>query len=211
MSSGADIVAAGIINQALFLHIWNNYSSPSGNLICPVVGGIVEGTALGDWNANRKITLLDMRGRGPFGFSDMGNVNLSTLFNGVPFTAGHTSILSGSQGGEMLHQLSAAELADHAHNVYIRDPKHTHTQIGTAGASSQNTTITMGSAATQTSDTAINPNYAGVRANADATHTGDPENKSSSLDDKTAGMTSTPGSSHNNVPLFALGTWYWRL
>jgi hypothetical protein len=87
-SSGASERANADV-QALFVYIWQTYSQPTANVVCPVVGGI-GASALADYNANKQITLKDMRGKAPFGLDDMGNTPLGA-FNGVTFTQGNAT------------------------------------------------------------------------------------------------------------------------
>lgn len=54
--------------EALFLHLWNNYS----NSLCPVGGGR-GASAAADWAANKVIATLDMRSKTIFGLDDMAN------------------------------------------------------------------------------------------------------------------------------------------
>lgn len=75
--------------QALFVYIWTTFSQPSGNVICPVVGGL-GASALADFNANKKITLEDGRARSLFALDDMGNAALGG-FTGVAFSLGNAT------------------------------------------------------------------------------------------------------------------------
>jgi hypothetical protein len=64
--------------EALFTFLWGAYD----NTVCPVSGGRgVSGAA--DFAANKTITLLDWRGRAPFGLDDMGNSAASRLTSGA--------------------------------------------------------------------------------------------------------------------------------
>jgi hypothetical protein len=177
-SSGAS-ERANADTQALFIYIWTTFSQPSANVFCPVVGGIGTG-ALADFNANKQITLLDARDRTIVGLDTMGNAARNG-FTGVPFTAGNPAA-PGSSGGEMVHTLSAAELAA---NIPYADPGHVHTQPGGVNPNVSvsefivgvNNTGTISTAAALTSIT-INPNG---------------------------------GASHNNAQLFLLATLFWKL
>ena len=69
--------------QALFLYLWNNFD----DAVCPVPGGR-GASAAADWAANKQITLLDMKGRGAFGVSDMGAGDAAS-YTGCTFTSGN--------------------------------------------------------------------------------------------------------------------------
>ena len=98
LASGSTYTGALATHEALFAHIWQNFS----NTICPTLTSagspIARGAdALTDWNADRRITILDMRGRSPFGFTDMGRTNTGSLAS-VTFSFGD-AITNGGQGG----------------------------------------------------------------------------------------------------------------
>lgn len=82
--------------QNLFVYIWTKFSQPSGNVICPVVGGI-GASALADYNASKQITLEDARGHSLFALDDMGN-SPAGEFSGVTFNVG-SSTTGGSRAG----------------------------------------------------------------------------------------------------------------
>jgi hypothetical protein len=75
--------------QTLFEYLWNNFS----NTLCAVAAGR-GASAAADFNANKTIATLDMRGYGPFGLDDMGNTAASRIAAGTPTAAGS------SGGGE---------------------------------------------------------------------------------------------------------------
>lgn len=105
-SSGAS-ERANADTQALYVYIWTIYSQPTANVVCPVVGGI-GASALADFNANKQITLKDMRGRAPFGLDDMGNAALGA-FTGVAFTQGNATT-GGAAGGTNSTTLTLPQL-----------------------------------------------------------------------------------------------------
>lgn len=82
--------------QALFVYVWQTFSQPTGNVICPVVGGL-GANALADFNANKQITLEDARARSIFALDDMGNSALGG-FSGVAFQKGGPTIGGASAG-----------------------------------------------------------------------------------------------------------------
>jgi hypothetical protein len=91
--------------QALFEYLWNNFS----NTLCAVGGGR-GANAQADFNANKAITTLDMRGRGAFGLDDMGNTAASVLVGDTPTSA------AASLGAETTSiQLTATHLPIHSH------------------------------------------------------------------------------------------------
>lgn len=183
-SSGAS-ERANADTQALFIYIWQTYSSPSVNVVCPVVGGI-GASALADFNGGKQITLLDARDRTIVGLDTMGNAALNG-FTGVPFTAGNPAA-PGSSGGEMVHPLTITELASHTH--VVTDPGHGHT-IG----DTQGTSTVPGSFLFRGS---VNgggfpigpavPNTTGISIQANGN-----------------------GTAHNNAQLFLLATIFWKL
>jgi hypothetical protein len=90
--------------QSLFEYLWAAFS----DAICPVIGGRLP-SALQDWQADKQITLLDMRGRMPCGLDDMGNTTFGML-TGVAFPAGNGPLIGGSHAGAALVQLVTANL-----------------------------------------------------------------------------------------------------
>jgi hypothetical protein len=169
--------------QALFIYVWQTYA----DALCPVPGGRGAG-ALIDYNSNHQITLLDARDRSIFGLDDMGNVALGGL-NPAPFTNGNASA-PGSSGGENSHILSTAELAAHVHANTLTDPGHLHP---IAGFVPQVLNLNYASSG----------NQGGVASN---------ENTGSSVTGITINNASVGSNgAHNNIPLFLLGTLYWKL
>lgn len=78
--------------EALYLHLWNSFSDS----ICAVGGGR-GASAAADWAANKIITLPSMRGRSPFGVTDMGNVSSGEIDATYVTLGGPTT--GGSLGG----------------------------------------------------------------------------------------------------------------
>jgi hypothetical protein len=96
--------------QALFTWLWNQDTG----LMLPIPGG--RGTsAVGDWNANKQITLPDFRARSLFGVDGMGAPNTSRL-NGAVFDTGDATKI-GAGGGRATHALTLAQLAAHNHGA----------------------------------------------------------------------------------------------
>lgn len=172
--------------QALFQYLWNNFS----NTICPVGGGR-GASALADWNANKQISTPDKRGGIAGGLDDMGN-SAAGRFANVPFQSGNATT-AGSVAGEPTHNLSAAELPPHTHTATVNDPGHHHSINMTSGSGNiSNTGGTLGSSGN--SGTFFEGNTADAFTGITVTVTG--------------GGSST---SHNNVQLTVLGTFYRKL
>lgn len=66
--------------QNLFVYLWTNCASPSSNNHCAVIGGLGS-SALADFNANKQITLPDMRDSIPVGRDCMGNTCLAGILS----------------------------------------------------------------------------------------------------------------------------------
>jgi microcystin-dependent protein len=174
--------------QALFLFIWTNYP----DAICPVVGGR-GGTALADFNANKQITLLDMRGATPFGLDDMGNV-AKGVFAGVPFGDGDATH-AGSSGGEATHALAVGEMPAHTHVPQVTDPGHKHEQ-----------TVTNNVVGAFIGPLAEQNQGQGTPASTPA------YDSSMAATGITVANADTGGNlAHNTMPPFVLGTWFWKL
>jgi hypothetical protein len=105
-SSGAT-ERANADTQSLYVYIWTKFSQPSGNVICPVVGGL-GANALADFNANKPITLEDGRSATLFAVDDMGN-SARGGFVGMPFVNGNATT-GGSRGGTNSTTLALSQL-----------------------------------------------------------------------------------------------------
>lgn len=179
--------------SALFTWLWTNFA----DAICPVSGGR-GANAAADFAANKTITLIDMRGRGPIGTDSMGSADAARLAGGV-FVVGN-STTAASSGGEGSHTLIGSEIPAHNHpSPAVTDPGHVHThtynnQVITAGASTaidfvKNPMQTSGGANTVTTSTATT----GISLAA------------------TTGNNAGGGGVHNNLAPFLSGYWYLRL
>jgi hypothetical protein len=168
---------ASPVAQNLYVWLWANFSQTQ----CPVTGG--RGSfALSDFNANKPIQVLDMRGTMIAGMDTMGG-GVTTRLNGVPVTSGAIN-QAGSLIGENLHALIIAELAAHGHGV--TDPGHVHSYTATSSGGgvlngNGNGSVNNFGSTTGSSPTGITVNTAGS------------------------------GSAHNNVPLALTGTWFVKL
>lgn len=76
--SGAGTERANNDTSSLFGFLWNNFADGT----CPVSGGR-GGSATSDFNANKTIQLLSMRGRGAFGLDTMGNSAAGVITGGT--------------------------------------------------------------------------------------------------------------------------------
>lgn len=162
--------------QALFEFLWNNYADAK----CPVVGGR-GGSAASDWAANKKITLIDMRGVGPIGLDDMGN-SAAGNFTGVPFVDGDETTAA-SICGANTHALTEAELAEHTHTATQASHSHSYTSAVSTG---------------------VGGTGAGSLASPSGATTG------TAQPTITVANTGS-GDAHNNVGLSITGTWYRKL
>lgn len=194
--------------QALFLYIWNNYPDS----ICPVVGGRGANAAT-DWAANKQITLPNMRGRAAFGVDGMGNLRANVIPDGN-VANGLTADTDAASGGEANHTLTAAEQAPHTHII----PAHTHNYSGVTGNDSPDHThqIPFGVTATSSPTSRLvgasdSSGHLITTQGADERHI---HSYAGTTDGGTQGNTdngTVGGGAHNNMPPFALGTWYIKL
>lgn len=174
--------------QNLFSELWNNYS----NTLCPVASG--RGiSAAADWSANKAIGTLDLRGRSPFGLSDMGNTDAAT-FSGVTFSVGNGTTAA-SMAGAALVTLLQTNLPNVSLDTLLNSGTVTMTKdfskfASLAGGAGGAQFLQQGSGS-------IGLNVSGVLADL-------------------TGITSTlsggvPQTNVNKMPPAALGTWFIRL
>jgi len=100
-----------------FRYFWNNFS----NTQCPTLTSAGSSVARGanadaDFNANKRIVVLDFRCTTPKGVDTMGSGVPSGLLSGVPSQNGLSASTPGAIFGENTHVLSVVELAAHLHN-----------------------------------------------------------------------------------------------
>jgi microcystin-dependent protein len=176
--SGAATASAA--TQALFIYLWTN--CPDAH--CTVSGGRTA-SALADFNANKTITVFDLRARTPVGLDNMGATAAGRLLaSNVTSGGGDGPTTPNATGGEANHTLITAETPTHNHT--ITDPGHNHstsfTQIAgsTPGVTSANNSGVL-SLVTGTSTTGITINNTGG------------------------------GGAHNNMSPFVLGSFYIKL
>jgi|SRR5262245_127361 len=97
----------------LFVYLWNNVSSVSGNQICTVIGGL-GATAEIDFTAGKSLTLPDCRGSLLCGIDEMGSSS-SGHFIQIGFETGGAGV-AGSVTGTNLKQLQENEMPTHSHS-----------------------------------------------------------------------------------------------
>jgi hypothetical protein len=197
--------------QNLFVYLWNN--CPVAH--CPIVGG-QGASALADFNANKQMTLLDMRGRAFWGVDDMGNSPAGRILASNVTSGGGDGVTTGNAtGGEANHVLVVGELASHTHVATLVDPGHSHgvTDPGHSHlySESQNQNASVGGIGS-----AVNAGIFTASTNAALTGL--------TVNSGTTGATVQDGSGHVNVTAaqgsnaahntmapFLLGTWYMKL
>lgn len=168
--------------QALFIYAWNLYP----NSKCPVIGGR-GASGLADFNASKRLVLLDMRGRGPLGLDDMGNTAAGNISAANMPGSPDTVTTPAGYGGEANHTLQTTEIPAHTHGV--TDPGHVHTQaISPPGGAPGGFVQANVSGVYASSGINTFSNVTGIAIN-------------------NAGG----GASHNNMGLFALGSHFWKL
>jgi len=105
--------------EALFKLLWNDISFPSGNVRCPVVGGL-GANAAADWAAHKQLTLPLGPGRA-IGIAGSGS--------------GLTARALGEYLGQESVQLTAQQLASHTHSYQAAS----ETTAGRSGGDTRNT------------------------------------------------------------------------
>lgn len=116
--------------EALFTELYNALTDTH----APVSGGR-GANAAADFAANKRLTLPDLRARGPWGLDTMGNVAASRFNAAVPFAAGDATT-AGSNAGLNHHTITTAESAAHTHTgTTDSNGAHTHNLTGASAAS----------------------------------------------------------------------------
>jgi microcystin-dependent protein len=182
-SSGAT-ERANADTAALYTFLWDNLA----DAICPVAGGR-GASAAADFAASKVITLPDMRGRGPFGLDDMGNSAAGRLSMIADWGVGNSTTI-GSSGGAAMHTLATAEMPSHSHSgTTSTNGAHWHTY--------ETAPQTVG----------IGGGFPGFTAGWTTMATSTTGDHNHVLLINNAGG----GGAHNNMPPFALGTWFLKL
>lgn len=174
--------------QNLFVYLWTN--CPDAH--CPVLSGR-GGSALADFNANKQITLLDLRGRIPYGLDDMGASASGRLLSQNITGPGDTTTTPNGVAGETNHTISQAQIPNYALSLStnVSDTRTWGvTNLSAPGGSGQ-----LGSGA-------INWTSPGNQAVGVI---------SGSITASTTGNSGGSGSSMNVVNNSILGTWFIRL
>jgi microcystin-dependent protein len=112
-------------SDTFFLYelLWNSYSNAE--LAIQDSAGVATtrgASALADFQANKRLPLLDKRGRVSVGKDDMGGSAASRITSAV---SGFNGSTLGAAGGSQSHTLVSAEMPSHTHV----QASHTHTQI----------------------------------------------------------------------------------
>lgn len=186
--------------QFLFAFVWTNCT----NAICPIYtsGGAASSrgaSAAADYAANKALAVWNMNGSALMG-ADSQNGTSSTNLSGVPVTSGSRTA-PGSVLGENLHVLVTAEIPSHQHDVFLKDPGHSHTYnqypSGTVPVQGGGTYPALGfgvvTSATGTATTGVTVGSVSGVAN----------------DNKTAATGG--GGSHNTVPRSTITYWNLKL
>ncbi len=197
-TSGASVLAAAKTLGAYTWH-WSNFS----NSQCPVTGGRGS-SALADFNANKSITVLDMRG-----YNIMGLDGGTNRLNGIPVTSGNRNT-AGSLLGENQHALIVSELAVHNHS--ITDTTHSHTYVDPTHAHNIHGNHSTPAASGLGSVALVNPALGPSNSNL----YGVTDNSAIGITINLAGTGITinntgNGVSHNNVENSIIGTFYLKL
>lgn len=167
---------------ALFAYAWNNFS----NTLCPVSGGR-GANAAADFAAAKILSTLDMRARVATGLDDMGATAAGRL---TSVTTGSTTT-PGSSGGFESITLTLAQLAAHNHGGVTGNDNvsHTHDFAFPTTKNFSGGTNNSGYAPPTTLDTT-----GGI-------------NNFHQHSIPLAGS----NASHNNMPPFILGSFFWKL
>jgi microcystin-dependent protein len=104
-SSSAGTERANSDTQALYEYLWANFTDAQ----CPVSTGR-GASASADFNANKTIGTLDMRGMTNIGLDDMGSSAASRITVGSPTSAA-------SSGGAEKQTIATGNLPSHTHDV----------------------------------------------------------------------------------------------
>jgi hypothetical protein len=108
-SSGATQYANAAA-QNLFVYLWTNCSTPSNNNHCAVSGGL-GATALADFQANKQITLPDMRDSDLVGRDCMGNTCLGGLLASNILSGHGDGVDTAGAWGGLANQTTATTIA----------------------------------------------------------------------------------------------------
>src|SRR6185437_13436948 len=96
--------------QNLFVYLWTNCASPSSNNHCTVVGGL-GASALADFQANKKLTLPDLRDRDLAGRDCMGNTCAGGLLTSNILSGGSDTPDTAAAWGGVANQQTSVTLS----------------------------------------------------------------------------------------------------
>lgn len=113
VDSGANYLGDDYFNlfEWHWLNLPNTVLPIQDSLGAPSTRGL---SALADWNANKRLPIIDKRGRVGAGHNSMGNTNTGRLNDTRPFGTNGSQL--GAFGGESAHVLTSAEMT-HKHET----------------------------------------------------------------------------------------------
>lgn len=193
-TSGANL-RANADTRNLFTWLWTNFS----NTQCPVLPSGRGANALADYNANKTIGMIDLRGRVMAGMDNMGGF-ASSVWTGVPVQSGSTTT-PGSVLGENVHTLTVAELPG---------------GITSSGSNSITVASTVGLTGIPVTNAAANVTQTlagsgGAIAPATTSSSWGGANNLSGTNTIAVSSTNTLGGSHNTAQQSMLGTIYVKM
>ncbi len=166
--------------QALFIYLYSVCVDAN----CPVSGGRT-GNALNDFNANKTLTLLDLRGRSIFGQDDMGSASAGRLTGGT-FTSGNATTEQ-SVGGAGSNTLVQGNLPNVIPTISFRS-------LGNAGTP---TVVDAGSGAQSVTTPGAGSVFFSTQM--------------SIIQGTISSLNSGAQTAVNGLPPFMLGSWYMKL
>jgi hypothetical protein len=211
--------------EELFTFLWNNFS----NSICAVSSGR-GANAAADFAANKTIATLDMRDKGAFGLSDMGNTSTGLLSTTAGTSGGATTVTLAQANLPSLsfsHSLSAASHTHAISGTTSSHGGHTHTGTtstdgdhnhdidnagGTTAVDSPGGTSVASIASAETTTDGSHDHSFTTNSGGSHSHTfSDTSTASGSL--AVSGTVSSGGSGTavNKMPPYRVGTWYMKL
>jgi microcystin-dependent protein len=226
IGKGAGTERADPDTQALFEHLW----AKANQTICEVIGGR-GANALADFDANKQLTLPDMRGRAPFGTDIMGRAmpgGSSGRIAAAYMDTGGVNEL-GASGGDDAIVLTADNIAAHSHDATgvpavvgppavaakerLKMPAHSHFMVddGSIGTPGSNP-LTAATALSERGDIAADLNLGYILLGGDAAaDVGKTSTLAATDITGNTGLNVTTGAAHENMPPFMLFTFYLKL
>jgi microcystin-dependent protein len=109
---------------ALFELLWNSYSNTILAIQDSAGSASTRGaSASADFAANKRLPLIDLRGRTPVGKDNMGGSAASRITSAG---SGVDGLTLGAGGGAQTHTLTQAQLAAHLHTATAANDTHSH-------------------------------------------------------------------------------------